>query len=194
MTASSVPLLQRIWLSWLLAFRVLFDGRFAFGARALLAGPSDAEAEQPKAAGAEALPVAPPVPTPVNPDPKQTNNGALQLLSLLQREGRFVDFVQQDIAAFSDADIGAAARVVHDGCQRALQGHAKVSSVRSEPEGAQITLPAADDSVKLVGKLAGDAPFHGVLRHRGWRVVDLALPRVVGTPDLSVVAPAEVEL
>jgi hypothetical protein len=121
-------------------------------------------------------------------------NGALQLLALFQREGRFVDFIEQDIAAFPDADIGAAARVVHEGCRRALHAHARVISVRSEAEGSRVTLEQASEDVKLVGNVAGVAPFRGVLRHRGWRVENLALPQLVGGHDAQLVAPAELEL
>ncbi len=120
--------------------------------------------------------------------------GALQLLSLLQREGRFLDFVQQDVAPFSDADIGAAARVVHEGCRRVLHDHARIVSVRSEAEGARVTLEQASADVKLVGHVAGSAPFRGVLRHRGWRVEDLALPTLIGAHDPRLVAAAELEL
>jgi len=115
-------------------------------------------------------------------------------LSLLQREGRFLDFVEQDVTAFTDADIGAAARLVHEGCRRAVHAHARVVSVRSETEGTQLTLEQASADVKLVGNLAGSAPFRGVLRHRGWRVEDLTLPTLIGTRDPKLVAAAELEL
>ena len=121
-------------------------------------------------------------------------NPALQLLTLLQREGRFVDFVQQELSTFSDAEIGAAARVVHEGCRRALRTHARIVSVRNEAEGAALTLERASEDVKLVGNVAGSAPFRGVLRHRGWRVEELSLPKVVGAHDPALVAPAELEL
>ncbi len=126
--------------------------------------------------------------------PPASPDAALQLLALLQREGRFVDFVQQDLASFSDADIGAAARVVHEGCRRALRAHARVVSVRSEAEGASLTLERASEDVKLVGNVAGAAPFRGVLRHRGWRIEELTLPTVIGAHDPKLVAPAELEL
>ena len=109
-------------------------------------------------------------------------------------EGRFVDFVQQELAAFGDADIGAAARVVHEGCRRAIRAHAKVVSVRNEAEGTTLTLERASADVKLVGNVAGSAPFRGVLRHKGWRVLGLTLPTVVGAHDPTLVAPAELEL
>lgn len=127
--------------------------------------------------------------------PPEALEGALQLLGLLQREGRLVDFLQQDIAAFPDADVGAAARVVHEGCRRALRQHARIDSVRSESEGSSVTVAAAEDgAVKLTGNLSGSPPYRGVLRHRGWRVEQLKLPMRLGSSDARVVAPAEVEL
>ena len=121
---------------------------------------------------------------------------ALQLLALLQREGRLVDFLEQDVASFSDADVGAAARVVHDGCRKALRAHATIEPVRAEQEGARVTLAAGfdADTVKLVGAVKGEPPYAGVLRHRGWRASKLDLPRVVGDHDAHVLAPAELEL
>jgi hypothetical protein len=117
-------------------------------------------------------------------------------LSLLQREGRLVDFLQQDIASFPDADVGVAARVVHEGCRRALDSHATLEPVRSEHEGSRVTLAPgfAADATKLVGDVKGNPPYAGVLRHRGWRVAKLELPKPVGGHDPRIVAPAEVEL
>ncbi len=121
---------------------------------------------------------------------------ALQLLSLLQREGRLVDFVQQDILSFSDADVGAAARVVHEGCRRALQRVTQLSPVRDDAEGHSVTVPPGFDatSLLLTGNVTGNAPFRGTLRHRGWRAEGFTLPEIVGDSDLTVIAPAEVEL
>jgi hypothetical protein len=113
----------------------------------------------------------------------------------LQREGRLVDFLQQDVATFADADVGAAARVVHEGCRSALRAHASVASVRPESEGAPVSVSADDVAqVKLLGNVKGAAPYRGVLRHRGWRVESLKLPEYVGAQDLALIAPAEVEL
>jgi Domain of unknown function (DUF2760) len=182
MTASAVSFASRIGL----AFRVLFDGEFA----ARLSEPE----VPPELPGPAAPTVVAPSAVPVAVAKEPSADAALQLLSLLQREGRFVDFVQQDVAAFPDADIGAAARVVHEGCRRALSAHARVVSVRSEAEGSAVTLAEASADVKLVGNVAGSAPFRGVLRHRGWRVQGLSLPKRVGAQDPEVVAPAELEL
>ncbi|HYP77420.1 MAG TPA: DUF2760 domain-containing protein [Polyangiaceae bacterium] len=188
MTVTSLPLLSRIWLSWLTTFRILFDGRFAAQVLALRAGQVSDDSSAPPA-----LPITPADSARAHSRPPAAD-AALQLLALLQREGRFLDFVQQDVAAFPDAEIGAAARVVHEGCRRAIRAHARVVSVRTEAEGAPLTLERASEDVKLVGNVAGSAPFRGVLRHRGWRVEELKLPTMVGEHDLTLVAPAELEL
>ncbi len=141
------------------------------------------------------------LPTPkvaAEPAPKPTRDlrPALQLLSALQREGRLVDFLQQDILTFSDADVGAAARVVHDGCRRALQRMVQIVPIHEALEGHSVTVPAGYDatSVVLSGNVSGSPPFSGTLRHRGWRANGFALPEAVGDTDCAVIAPAEVEL
>lgn len=194
MTAAPVSFFTRLWLCWVCWLRVLVDGSFA--AR-VLAAESSPEAVPQIPPVAE--PKAPPASKPPTPKPEATADGgldgALSLLALLQREGRLLDFLQQDVTAFGDADVGAAARVVHDGCRRALKAHADVKSLRSEAEGERVSVSANEvRDVKLVGNVAGSAPYRGVLRHRGWRVESLRLPARVGEQDARVVAPAEVEL
>ncbi len=121
---------------------------------------------------------------------------ALQLLGLLQREARFVDFVQENVAAYSDADVGAAARVVHEGCRKVLREHFSVEPVRPEAEGNRVTLAEGFDaaSIRLTGNVVGQPPFTGSLGHRGWRVTDSRLPKLAQGHDASVIAQAEVEL
>lgn len=175
----------RFWLAWLCFFRVLFDGRFAARVQ---------EARADRALPARTTP-APALALPVE-HPANSGTAALQLLSLLQREGRLVDFLQQDIASFPDSDVGVAARVVHEGCRKALREHASIEPVRAESEGARVKLDAGfdADAVKLVGDVKGEPPWSGTLRHRGWRATRLELPRLVGEHDAHVLAPAEVEL
>ena len=86
-----------------------------------------------------------PIPEPVVLK-EATPDAAMQLLGLLQKEARFIDFIKEDIAAFNDADIGVVARVVHDGCNKALNEHFSLVPIRSEPEGSRITLPAGFDA------------------------------------------------
>lgn len=118
------------------------------------------------------------------------------LLSLLQSEGRFVDFVQQEIAAFPDADVGAVARVVHAGCRKVLRTHLQIEPIRPEPEGQPVTLePGFDPSrVKLTGNVVGGGRLHGVLRHRGWHAAQVQLPTLVDRASSRVLCPAEVEM
>lgn len=169
-----------------LAFSVLFSAEL--GAR--VQGVSE-EDEQPSASAP--APAAAPQPVIVR---ETTPEAALQLLGLLQREARFIDFVQEDVAAYSDADIGAAARVVHEGCRKVLGEHFSIEPVRTEPEGSRITLAEGFDAaaVRLTGKVVGKPPFTGSLGHRGWRVTDTRLPKLAEGHDASVIAQAEVEL
>ncbi|MGA7776140.1 MAG: DUF2760 domain-containing protein, partial [Paraburkholderia sp.] len=146
-----------------------------------------------------AAPVAAPAPTP-QPAPvvlkQATPDAALQLLGLLQRDARFVDFIEEDVANYSDADVGAAARVVHGGCRTVLREHFTIRPVRDEAEGSRITLPEGFDAsaVRVTGNVVGKAPFTGSLSHRGWRVEEVRLPRLAESHDAKVIAPAEVEL
>ena len=125
-----------------------------------------------------------------------TPDAAMQLLGLLQKEARFIDFIKEDIAAFSDADIGIAARVVHEGCNKAINEHFTLAAVRSEQEGSKITLPGGFDAaeVRLTGNIVGIAPFTGTLVHKGWQVTGIRLPKLTSGHNAAIVAPAEVEL
>ncbi len=163
---------------------------------ALPAGEAEAAAARaaaPPPAPVRAPPAAPPPPPPPVAAPA---TAALQLLGLLQREARFIDFVEEDIASYSDADIGAASRVVHEGCRKVLREHFKIAPVRSETEGSRVTLAPGFDagSVRLTGNVVGQAPFTGTLGHRGWRVTGSELPKLAPGHDAAVLAQAEVEL
>lgn len=177
-------------------FAILGDGELAANVRRLREGGF---APAPAAPAPAAAPVAKPAPAPA-PAPtvikEATPDAALQLLGLLQRNARFVDFVEEDIAGYADADIGAAARIVHEGCRATLRDHFAIRPVRSESEGSRVTLPAGFDAaaVRLTGNVVGEAPFSGSLTHRGWRVEEVKLPQLVKTHDARIIAPAEVEL
>lgn len=127
---------------------------------------------------------------------ESTPDAALQLLGLLQKEARFIDFIKEDITAFGDADIGIAARVVHEGCNKAINEHFTLASVRNEQEGSKITLQDGFDAaaVRLTGNIVGKAPFSGTLVHKGWKVTDIRLPKLTSGHNAAIVAPAEVEL
>ena len=125
-----------------------------------------------------------------------TDTAALQLLGLMQREARFVDFIQEDVAPYTDAEIGAAARVVHEGCRKVLRDNFTIAPVRTEAEGSRITLPAGFDAaaVRLTGNVVGQAPFTGTLGHRGWQATEVKLPQLTDSKAANVIAQAEVEL
>lgn len=123
-------------------------------------------------------------------------NAGLQLLGLLQQEGRFIDFLEDDVTAYSDAEVGAAARVVHEGCKKAVKEHFAIETIRPEPEGTRVTLQEGFDAsaVRVTGKVVGQPPFTGNLTHQGWRVTQVRLPQVAAGHYLNILAPAEVEL
>jgi 23S rRNA G2445 N2-methylase RlmL len=100
------------------------------------------------------------------------------------------------VSGFADAQIGAAARVVHDGCRKAIREHFPLEPVRAEEEGSKVRIEKGFDAhaVRLTGNVTGEAPFTGTLAHRGWRVKEVKLPRMTEGHDATVVAPAEVEV
>ncbi len=195
----SLSFVQRFFLAWAWFFRTLFDGKFARNVQQLAAGEPPAQLPEKSGEAERSAPVpkAPEKPeTPSVDLEAERQSAALGLLASLQREGRLVDFLKQDVAGFSDEDIGAAARVVHDGCKKALERHVTIAPVASADEGSPLTLEADYEraAYKLTGNVSGAAPHRGVLRHKGWRATQLTLPSTVAGHDSSVLAPAEVEL
>ena len=143
----------------------------------------------------EAEPVQP------GPEPLQTNRADAEIvafLGMLQEKGRLVDFLMDDINAYNDAQVGVAARVVHAGGKGVLQECFSIHPVRTEQEGSRVQVPAgySADEYRLVGKITGQAPFSGVLVHRGWKTDTVNLPQVLHTATgrLPAIAPVEVEL
>lgn len=125
-----------------------------------------------------------------------TPDAALQFLGVLQKEARFIDFIKEDVTAYSDADIGIAARVVHEGCNKAINEYFTLDTVRTEQEGSSITLAKGFNpaEVRLTGNIVGEAPFTGALIHKGWQVTDIRLPKLTEGHNARIVAAAEVEL
>lgn len=174
---------QRFALAFALFFRVLFDGTLA--ARVRRTALTEGEANP--ATDGEVKPVA-------EAPQRDPLASALQLLALLQREGRLIDFLEQDIAAYSDADVGAGARVMHAGCRKALHKHATVLPIRSEEEDTRVTVDTSGPEITLTGRVSGQGPYQGTLRHRGWKVARLELAETVAGHDARILAPAEVEM
>lgn len=188
-TPQNIPepsFLQRIPLAFGAFFSILSDAGFAARIRDLPLGaaqPQPAAQEMPKAAA----------PRPLRETPA---DAALQLLGLLQRDARLIDFAEENLADYSDADIGAAARLVHEGCRKVLREHFTIEPVRPEAEGSRITLNQGFDAgaIRLTGNVVGQPPFSGSLSHRGWRATEVRLPKLADSHDATVCAQAEVEL
>ena len=152
--------------------------------------------EAPRAAP-EVRPVAPPGRVKPAEPSVSAEAGAVQMLAILQRQGRLIDFLQEDLSLYDDAQIGAAVRTIHEGCRQALAEHVKVEPIYNEAEGSTVTVQPGFDTraIRLTGDVAGEPPFRGELRHRGWRVARIDLPRQAQSQDKElIVAAAEVEV
>ncbi|AJG23258.1 DUF2760 domain-containing protein [Cupriavidus basilensis] len=200
MTDSNMSFLGRISLAMGTFFNILGDRELAAGVRRLRDGTGPGASPAPAAPVPAAVPAPAPAPVAAAPAPsalkEASPEAALQLLGLLQRDARFIDFVEEDIAGYSDTEIGAAARLVHDGCRAVLREHFTIRPVREEAEGSRVTVPDGFDAtaIRLTGNVVGSAPFNGNISHRGWRVAQVRLPRLAERHDATVIAPAEVEL
>lgn len=144
-------------------------------------------------------PAPPPEPAPVStvtPPLIDPGDRAVQLLALFQRDGRLIDFFREELAPYSDAQVGAAARTVHESCRHVLERYVTLEPIIDSEEGQPITVPHEIDpsTIKLIGNVTGTPPFQGVLRHRGWQAMQVQLPPVAEGAGRAVVAPAEVEI
>ena len=121
---------------------------------------------------------------------------AVQMLALLQRDGRLIDFLEENISGYADDQIGAAARTIHDTCRQVLAQYVKLEPILNSEEDQPVNVPAGFElaAIKLIGNVAGELPVRGMLRHRGWRVKEVNLPPLPQGAGRMVIAPAEVEL
>jgi hypothetical protein len=120
----------------------------------------------------------------------------LHILSVLQREGRLVDFFEEDLGRYADEQVGAAVRNIHGTCQKVLDRRLALLPIVSKNEGETIEVEAGfdPDAIKLTGRVTGQPPFKGVIRHRGWRVKKVDLPDLTALKDPMIISPAEVEI
>jgi hypothetical protein len=135
--------------------------------------------------------------TPAPPIAAQEDKGdrAIQILALLQRDGRLIDFLMEDIAPYQDTQIGAAVRDVHAGCRGTLTRYTTLEPIMDDEEGRPISVDRGVDParINIVGNLVDGPPFRGVLRHRGWHITRIELPPLPPA-GRTVIAPAEVEV
>lgn len=149
--------------------------------RSVTGAPSAAKAATTAAAS---------LPTPPSPA------SALRLLAILQQEGRFVDFIAEDIDTYSDSQVGAAVRAIHANCRKALNERVELQRIFTAEEGSEVVIQKDFDpaAVRLTGNVAGEPPFRGTLQHTGWRAAKITLPESPGAADPNIIAPAEVEV
>ena len=170
--------------------------------RAFFAALFNGQTEQRIAlALSEAVPALEPLAEEEKPKPqkkaeKSSQNAAITLLAALQREARFVDFVQESLDGYSDAQIGAAARSVHDDCAKVVARFFALESVIDQPDESTVEItPEAFSFFTISGNVDQKPPFSGKLIHAGWKATALELPEWAGQPELAMlVAPAEVEV
>lgn len=181
--------MNRILLAFRCFFNILFQGELSAEALTALnltrpkAGPSASKAAPPTS---KAAPAAPAV---------RTSDGALQILGILQRDSRLLDFLMEDIAAYSDDQVGAAVREMHDQCRDSVARYVTLQPVIDGVEGTFAKAPSADPNlVKFVGNVPAKPPAGGTLRHKGWRATKVDLPALSAKQDASVIAPAEIEI
>ena len=186
---SGLSFFARLGMAFSCFGRLLGSNDFAQAVAPLLdetaSAPAAVKAEPVRPAAVAAAPVA------ARPD-----TSGLTVLAMLQREGRLIDFLQEDVAAFSDADIGAAARAVHAGSRKVLSQYLTLEPVLKDGDGATVSVPTGFDAgrIRLTGQVAGQPPYRGILKHHGWIATDVRFPAVSDALDARVIAPAEVEL
>lgn len=181
---------------WLM---VMAQGRSTAGrsAREAMAPVPGETAPPPSAKPSRATPETAPAGKTADLLQEPSPQAAVQILSVLQREGRFVDFLQEELSLYDDAQIGAAVRGIHEGCRKVLKDYVQLKPVLEESEGARVTVPTGFDAntIRLTGNVVGNPPFEGILRHRGWKVARLELPRLAADKKEDwILAPAEVEI
>jgi hypothetical protein len=133
-----------------------------------------------------------PVPAPAV---RVSSDGALQMLAILQRDSRLVDFLMEDITSYADEQIGAAVRELHDQCRDSMARYVTLQPVIDGVEGTFAKAPSADANVvKFVGNVPAKPPTGGTLRHKGWRAVKIDLPALGAKQDAAIIAPAEIEI
>ena len=176
--------MNRIVLAFRAFFNLLFSGELS--AEVLISlNLSRRSAAAPSKATTPA-PIAPTV---------RTSDGALQILAILQRDSRLIDFLMEDISSYSDDQIGAAVRELHDQSRDAIARYVTLAPVIDGVEGTYAKAPGPDPNlVKFVGNVPAQTPAGGTLRHKGWRASRVDLPNLPARHDATIIAPAEIEI
>jgi hypothetical protein len=175
--------LSRIVLAFRCFFNILFSGRLSDSAITGLGLSRRASAPAP------AAPAPPPTPA------AKISDGALQILGILQRDSRLLDFLMEDLTSYSDDQVGGAVRELHDQCRDSVSRYVTLQPVIDGVEGTFAQATSKDPNVvKFVGNVPATPPAGGMLRHKGWRAVKVDLPPLAAKQDATILAPAEIEV
>jgi hypothetical protein len=183
--------MHRIILSIRIFFLTLFKSAIAGQVDKLLVGAQTPPSAVPGTTPPQAKQTPPPT-------PKATvRSDAIALLATLQREARLVDFIQESLSGYSDAQIGAAVRDVDRDSAAVIQRLFALKPAAAQEEGSDVELPKGFDAgrFRLTGNVSGEPPLKGKLVHPGWEATKCELPTWTGSKDAArVIAPAEVEI
>jgi Domain of unknown function (DUF2760) len=172
--------LNRISLAFRCFFNLLFGGALSEETLKLLKLSRREPASKPAAAAPPAV---------------KTADGALQILAIMQRDARLIDFLMEDITGYADDQVGAAVRELHDQCRDSIARYVTLQPVIDGVEGTFAKAPSNDPIlVKFVGNVPAKPPAGGTLRHKGWRVAKVNLPTLSPKQDTNIIAPAEIEI
>lgn len=141
-------------------------------------------------------------PSPASPAAKavapevRASDGALQMLAILQRDARLIDFLMEDIASYSDDQVGAAVRSLHEQSRASLSRYVVLRPIIDGVEHTPTKIESRDPTtIKLLGNVPADGKAsQGILRHKGWRVERVDLPKIASGQDVHILAPAEIEI
>lgn len=175
--------MNRIVLAFRCFFSLLFKGSLSPETVSALGLTPKAQAAPKPASTAAAAPTV------------KSSDGALQILGIMQRDARLIDFLMEDIGPYTDDQIGAAVRELHDQCRDSMARYVKLEPVIDGVEGTFAKAPSPDPNVvKFVGNVPAKPPAGGTLRHKGWRASRIDLPALASKQDASIIAPAEIEI
>src|SRR5262249_56700577 len=105
-------------------------------------------------------------------------NTGCRVPGVLEEDGRLADSLPEEMAGYSDEQIGAATRGIHATCGKALRACVRLEPVLSGREDDTVTVPAGFDpaSIRLTANVHGQPPLTGTLRHAGRRAAAITIP------------------
>jgi hypothetical protein len=148
----------------------------------------------------EAVKTAPEISEPPKPELEKVDktkifeDGAVFTLTLLQREGRLIDFLCENIDSYDDSQIGAAVRQIHSSCSKVVKERFALEQIIDGTEGTPAEAPEKFDpsEIRLTGNPPSEAPYKGTLQHKGWIAKEVKLPTRSEEINAKVVCPAEI--